>query len=103
VLDADLNPWLTDEEISRILGDRIKARRLMRNMTQEELARETGLTKLTIQKIEQGRGSRLETFIRILRVFGDLAHLNHILQTQNISIKEQYENRSRKHRKRARK
>ncbi len=53
VQQQDIRPWLTDEEISRILGDRIRERRLLRNITQEELAHETGVTKLTIQKIEQ--------------------------------------------------
>ncbi len=103
MLGSDISLWQTDDEILKILGSRLKERRLLRNITQEELAHEVGVTKLTIQKIEQGHGSRLEIFISILRYFNELDKLNLILQAQNISIKEQYATSSKKQRQRARK
>lgn len=60
---------LTDDQILTILGRRIEATRLQRNMTQAELAHEAGVSKSTVERIESGSVStRLTTLVRILRV-----------------------------------
>ncbi len=102
-MDTKISIWQSDAQIIALLGKRIKAKRLLLNCTQEELAYQTGLSKLTIQKIEMGQGPKLESFIRILRFFGDLDKLDSLLILQNISPKELYQNRSVKPRARARK
>lgn len=60
---------LTDDQILSVLGRRIEAIRLQRNMTQADLAREAGVSKSTIERLESGSVStRLTTLVRILRV-----------------------------------
>ncbi len=60
---------MTDEQILSVMGHRIEAIRLQRNMTQAELAREAGVSKSTIERLEAGSvATRLTTLVRVLRV-----------------------------------
>ncbi len=101
-MDSTISSWLTDSEIIANLGQRIRARRLAMNRTQAELARETGLTKATIQKIESGKNSQLGSFVRIIRFFAEFDKLDSLLRP-NISPQSLYENKSKPVRLRARK
>ena len=44
--------------------------RLQRNVTQQELATEAGVSRPTVQGIEEGRPSQLVSVIRVLRALG---------------------------------
>lgn len=61
------------ETIIASLGEQIRNIRLSRNVTQAQLAEEAGVTVFTIGRLEQGLGSTLDTFIRVLIALG-LAH-----------------------------
>ena len=50
------------------IGDRIREYRMLRGMTQEELAETAGMHPNTIRKIEQGGTARMDTLHRIARV-----------------------------------
>ncbi|MCX4849874.1 helix-turn-helix domain-containing protein [Streptomyces sp. NBC_00893] len=52
-MSADLPLWLL--EYRRTLGERIRDRRMHQNMTQEQLAHQTGISRDTVQRIEGGR------------------------------------------------
>jgi transcriptional regulator with XRE-family HTH domain len=52
------------------LGRRIEAIRLGRNVNQTQLAREAGVSRRTITRLENGRGVSLDTLIRVLRALG---------------------------------
>ncbi|MFJ4738679.1 helix-turn-helix domain-containing protein [Streptomyces sp. NPDC088775] len=52
-MSADLPPWILDHR--RTLGDRIRDRRMHQNLTQEQLAHRTEISRDTIQRIEGGR------------------------------------------------
>ncbi|MFE9886896.1 helix-turn-helix domain-containing protein [Streptomyces scopuliridis] len=52
-MPADLPPWILDHR--RTLGDRIRDLRVWRNLTQEQLASHTEISRDTIQRIEGGR------------------------------------------------
>ncbi|MFD9603345.1 helix-turn-helix domain-containing protein [Streptomyces sp. NPDC059970] len=49
----DLPPWILEHR--RALGDRIRDRRMHQNLTQEQLAHRTEISRDTIQRIEGGR------------------------------------------------
>ncbi|MFF3129824.1 helix-turn-helix domain-containing protein [Streptomyces sp. NPDC057908] len=49
----DLPPWILEHR--RTLGDRIRDRRMHQNLTQEQLAHRTEISRDTIQRIEGGR------------------------------------------------
>lgn len=53
----------------RQIGDHIRAARLHRNMTQEDLAFEAGLSRHGLNRIEQGHSAALiDTLVRIADV-----------------------------------
>jgi transcriptional regulator with XRE-family HTH domain len=69
----------TDEVVLGEIGARLKRLRLERNLTQAELAREAGVSKITVERLEAGQAAKLQTLIRVLRVLGLLEALNPLL------------------------
>lgn len=57
---------LSDQAIAQLLGQRLRALRLRKNRSQEELAAATTLSVSTIKALETGRG-KMENFIVVLR------------------------------------
>ena len=70
---------MSDRAILRNLGERLKRRRLDRNITQHELAEGAGLSRPTVSDIERGHPTSVLTLIRILRVLDLLDELNAFL------------------------
>ena len=66
----------TDEVVLAELGERLARTRLERNITQQELATEAGVSKSTVERVEVGAGAKLSNLIRILRVLGLLDRLD---------------------------
>jgi transcriptional regulator with XRE-family HTH domain len=60
----------SDEAILRELGGRIARIRLRRNITQDDLATEAGVSAQTVRNIEEGRPARLVSMVRVLRALG---------------------------------
>lgn len=58
---------LTDEAILQTLGERVERQRIEVGMTQAELAREAGISKRTLERIEGGKGCELVMLVRVLR------------------------------------
>jgi transcriptional regulator with XRE-family HTH domain len=56
----------TSRQIEAALSKRFEAIRLSRNMTQEQLAAESGVSLRTIGRLEKGQGVSLDTFIRVM-------------------------------------
>ncbi len=69
----------TDETILTEVGARLSSARLSRNLTQAQLARDAGVSKSTVERIEAGRSTQLTNFIRILRTLGLLDGLDSLL------------------------
>ena len=64
----------TDSESSLLesLGARLERHRLDRNLTQAALAREAGVSKRTVERLEGGASVQLANLVRVLRAL-DLA------------------------------
>lgn len=71
-----LEPLMTDKTILEVLGHRLKRRRLDLAFTQAELAREAGVSKRTLERVEGGESTQTVNLIRILRVLDLLASLD---------------------------
>jgi len=56
-----------DGAVLRTLGQRLVARRLERNRTQAELAREAGVSLRTVVRLERGESSQVANLVRVLR------------------------------------
>lgn len=70
-----ISDFQTNDEIMLLLGERIKARRLGRNLPIDHLAERTGLNRKTIMDIEAGKDVRLSSLIKLLRGLNTLASL----------------------------
>jgi putative transcriptional regulator len=67
------------------IGQRISRHRLNRNITQMELAYKAGVTRIVVQRLENGLGCNLESLIRILRPLDCIDQLNSFLPEPGIS------------------
>lgn len=73
----NLDPKMTDETLLKLIGERLAALRLARNLTQEQLAEQAGLGLRTVQRLELGAAAtQLSGFIRVCRLLGLLDRLD---------------------------
>ena len=68
-------------ELVRLLGARFKEYRLRCNMTQKEVAQQSGITVTTIHKFESGSASNLSlgTFLQLLKAIEQIDEIENLL------------------------
>lgn len=76
---------LTEDDIIKEIGIRLKNIRIQRNLSQEELGRMIGKSKSDISAIENGKPITMKSFIRLLRYVDRLEQLDKILLVSTIS------------------
>lgn len=76
---------MSDNEIIRDIGRRIKQLRLNKNISQEALSERTGLHRVTLSKIEGGQKMSLLTIIQVLRGLDELQRLDNIIPEERLS------------------
>ena len=67
---------LTERTVLSDVGDRLARHRLDLNLTQAQLAREAGVSKRTVVRLEHGDSTQLTNLVRVLRALGLLANFN---------------------------
>lgn len=70
---------LSDSVVLKELGERLAQTRLERNLSQERLAAEAGVSKATVERLEAGEPVKSTSLIRILRALGRLEALDQLL------------------------
>lgn len=60
----------TDAAALAELGARLRRHRIRRNLTQQDLAHEAGVSVDTVKRIESGRAIGTDNLLRVLRVLG---------------------------------
>ncbi|MDZ4829434.1 MAG: helix-turn-helix transcriptional regulator [Phycisphaerae bacterium] len=80
------------------LGDRLSRLRLQRNLTQAKLAREAGVSKRTLIRLEGGESSQVTNLIRVIRALGLLGTLDGLVPPPPLSPIEQLRSRARERR-----
>jgi transcriptional regulator with XRE-family HTH domain len=75
----------TDPEVMRHLGARLRALREALGFTSVEAGQQTGLSRRTIYRAEQGQNPTLLTIVRLLRLYGRLEALRQFLQEPELS------------------
>ena len=77
---ADFYEYSTPELV-RLLGTRFKEYRMICNLTQKEVAEQSGIGLTTIHKFENGTAGNLSlsTFILLLKVVGQINALDNLL------------------------
>ena len=79
---------MTNQAIAAELGNRLEALRLQRNLTQQALAANIGITPKSYRQLAAGSG-KLENMISALRVLDALDQLDNFLPTPSPSPLEQ--------------
>lgn len=73
---ADLT---TDKAILEELGRRLRQLRLARNVSQAALAKEAGMARFTLQRIEEGQSSSTTNLVKLLRALDLLEELDGLI------------------------
>ena len=84
---------LTDEAILAELGARLAHRRVELRFTQADVAREAGVAKRTLERIEAGESSQLSNLLRVLRVLDLLPVLERAIPAAKPGPMEMLENK----------
>lgn len=74
-----IDSGMPDPAILAELGSRLQRTRLDRNLSQSELAKEAGVGRTTVQRIEEGKSGSTTNLIRVLRVLELLDDLDRLV------------------------
>jgi putative transcriptional regulator len=69
----------SDDAVLSEVGRRLARTRLERNLSQEQLAIEAGVSKATIERMEAGEPVKSTSLVRVLRALGRLEALDRLL------------------------
>ena len=72
----------SNNELLSIIGSRVKDFRIGMNLTQEDLALDTGLSLRTIINIETGKDVKLTSLLYVLRKFSLIQNLDGLIPDQ---------------------
>lgn len=89
------------EQIEKEICLRVEKIRLSRNISQEQLAAESGVSLRTVGRLEKGQGVSFDTFLRVLIALGIQQNLDALLPDPGIRPVERVKSKGRE-RKRAR-
>jgi transcriptional regulator with XRE-family HTH domain len=84
---------LSNDAVTEEIGRRIAAARLERQMTQAQLAEAAGISKRTVERLEDGESTQLANLIRCLRALDKLEGLERLLPETPINPIEQLKGR----------
>jgi len=78
--------FATEPEIRAELGNRLAELRIAKGLSQAELATKAAIGVATLQRFEQGGGSTLSNFTRLLMALGKVEDLNALLRSKTLTI-----------------
>lgn len=64
--------FLAPQELQATLGERLRRLRLSRNLDQRTTAEKAGISEKTLRNLETGRGSTVESLLRVLKALDHL-------------------------------
>lgn len=85
--DISNNNWrvMSDDGIAGQIGEFVKHYRILKNKTQEALAKEAGISRSTLSLLERGETVTVATLIQVLRVLDMLQVFERFTVTQQPS------------------
>lgn len=69
----------SDQAVLKEMGERLARTRLERNLSQELLAKEAGVSKATVERLEAGDPVKSSSLVRVLRSLGRLEALDQLV------------------------
>jgi transcriptional regulator with XRE-family HTH domain len=82
-------PNTSDDAAIALLGERLAKHRLSQNRTQAQLAKEAGVSKRTLVRLESGLSTQLTNLVRILRALDLLKNWDNLVPAPMASPLEQ--------------
>ncbi len=70
---------LSDDAVLAEMGQRLTAARLEQRLTQAQLAQAAGVSKRTVERLEDGASAQVTNLVRCLRALGRLEGLERLL------------------------
>jgi transcriptional regulator with XRE-family HTH domain len=74
-----IDKTMSDEAILAEIGARLTRRRIDLQWTQADLAREAGISKRTVERIEAGASAQMSSMIRIFRVLDLISDMDRFI------------------------
>ena len=89
---------LSDAQLVKRIGNKLKSVRLKRNITQQSLAEASSISVSSLKKIESGEIGTFDSLLRVLRTLGMLESIATLFEEEQMSPSEYYEmvNKSKK-------
>jgi len=85
-----------EDSLLKELGARVRAARLSRNLTQQQLAEDAGVGRVTVQRLEEGKvNATLAVLVRLLRALDLSEGLEQLVPAPGPSPLEEMERRRR--------
>lgn len=69
----------TLDEIQVVLGERLRQLRLQKNFSQQVTAEKAGISEKAMRNLEAGKGSTVETLLRVLKALDQLQGLDQLV------------------------
>ena len=82
---------LSDTQLNKRIGEKLKAVRLKRNITQQSLAEASSISLSSVKKVENGEIGSFDTLLRMLRTLGMLESISQLVEDEQLSPSEYYE------------
>ncbi len=82
---------LSDGEIRRRIGQKIRHLRLRQDFTQMSLAEQAQVSLTTLKRIEKGDISYFDSLMRVLRILGELDVFSSLIREEEMSPNEYFE------------
>ncbi len=79
---------LSDWEICRRIGKKVRELRLRQNITQMALAEQSQISLSTVKKIETGEIGSFDALMRVLRILGELDIFSSLMRETEMSPNE---------------
>ncbi|KRP47389.1 Helix-turn-helix [Pseudomonas libanensis] len=70
---------MSEQAIAQAIGSRVEALRVKKNINQETIAEEAGISRTTLRQLMAGKGT-LVNLIAVLRVIGELDRLSSLVE-----------------------
>lgn len=70
---------MSEQTIAEVIGSRLEALRVKKNINQQTVAEEAGISRTTLRQLMAGKGTLLN-LIAVLRVIGELDRLSSLVE-----------------------
>ena len=73
--------FITIKEVQEEFGEWCKSLRKNEKMTQQELAEQLAVSRITIANLEKGKNFTIDTFLKVMQYFGQLEKINQFIKS----------------------